>query len=146
MPDHNNLFSKSTLFYKTKKVISKRRKCFKTRSMLDFSTEHKFKLGGEALDDFCIKIQIKGSTPLLKKSMHIFVHWNCFIFAFPDPVLAELTLGPSEEGRKGLQWKEMMDQPEERIYFWHSLDFKIWNYSLNKVIVIPNHWNKGFPH
>ena len=68
MPSHNNLFSKSTLFYQTKKVISKRRKCFQTKSMLDFSTEHKFKLGGETLYDFCIKIQIKSSTQLLKKS------------------------------------------------------------------------------
>ena len=47
---------------------------------------------------------------------------NC---SFSDPVLAELTLGPSEEGTKGLQWKKMMEQPEERIYTWHALDFQI---------------------
>ena len=125
MPSHNNLFSKSTLFYQTKKVISKRRKCFQTKSMLDFSTEHKFKLGGEALDDFSIKIEIKSSTSLLKKSMRMFSASTCSKILFPDPVLADLTLGPSEEGRKGLHWKEMIEQPEERIYFWHSLDFEI---------------------
>ena len=85
--NHSNLFSKSTLFYKTKKGISKRRKCFQTKSMLDFSTEHKFKLGGEALDDFSIKIQIKSSTPLLKKSMRFVRHWNYFKLFISRPSL-----------------------------------------------------------
>ena len=39
--------------------------------MLDFSKEQKFKLGGEMLDDFHVKIQLKGSTKILQKSMFL---------------------------------------------------------------------------
>ena len=70
--ESNNLYSKIILFLHNKEVTSKKRKCYKTNTMLDFSTEHKFKLGGEALDDIKVKFQIKNSTPLLQKSKYFF--------------------------------------------------------------------------
>ena len=39
-----------------------------------------------------------------------------------DPVLADLTLGPTENGRQGQHWRKMMDQPGERIFMWHMLE------------------------
>ena len=98
--------------YQTKKVISKRRKCFKTRSMLDFSTEHKFKLGREALDDFCIKIQIKSSTTFLKKSMRICCALKLFYTFLSRPSLGWLNtwsfrIGKERfevEGNDGTAW------------------------------------------
>ena len=66
--EHENLYSKVTIFLKNKEVKSKKRKSFKTKTMLDFSTELKFDLGGEALSDFKVKVQLKSSTPMLQKS------------------------------------------------------------------------------
>ena len=64
----DNLYSKITLLLKDKQVASQKRKCYKTKTMLDFSKDHNFKLQGEALDDYQVKIEIKSTTPPLHKS------------------------------------------------------------------------------
>ena len=118
------LYSKTSLYFKNEKVSSKKRSCFKTKTMLDFSKEHKFKLGGEALDDFHIKIQLKSSTQILQKSMFCFKKKRIILtFSFVDSVLAELTLGPTENDSQGLHWKQMMEQPGERIFLLHNMSF-----------------------
>ena len=64
----NNLYSKITLLLKDEKVGCEKRKCYKMKTMLDFSKDHNFKLQGEALDDYQVKIEIKSTTPPLHKS------------------------------------------------------------------------------
>ena len=44
------------------KTASGLKKCFKTKTMIDFSKDHKFKLQGEAVDDYQIAIEIKRSS------------------------------------------------------------------------------------
>ena len=47
--------------------------------------------------------------------------FNVYIFA--DSTLADLTLGPNEDGAKGQHWRKMMDQPGERLFVWHALHY-----------------------
>ena len=63
------MYSKITLLQHSKEVTVKRRKkAYHNKTMVDFSKDHKFKLNGENVDDFAIKIQIKRSTLPLKRS------------------------------------------------------------------------------
>ena len=64
----SNLYSKITLHLRNKEVSSKRKKSYQTNSILDFSEDLKFKLGGEPLSDYHVRIEIKSSTTLLHKS------------------------------------------------------------------------------
>ena len=57
----SNLYSKITLHLRNKEVSSKRKKSYQTNSMLDFSEDLKFKLGGEPLSDYHVRIEIKSS-------------------------------------------------------------------------------------
>ena len=41
-----------------------------------------------------------------------------------DPVLADLTLGLSEDDRQCSHWRQMMDQPGERVFVWHTLQYR----------------------
>ena len=63
-----NLYSKITLRLKNKEVACRRKKCFKTKTMIDFCKDHKFKLQGEAMDDYQVSIEIKRSNTILTKS------------------------------------------------------------------------------
>ena len=64
-----NMYSKITLLQHSKEVTVKRRKkAYHNKTMVDFSKDHKFKLNGENVDDFAIKIQIKRSTSPLQRS------------------------------------------------------------------------------
>ena len=60
--------SSSNHNHQNKEVSSKRKKSYQTNSMLDFSEDLKFKLGGEPLSDYHVRIEIKSSTTLLHKS------------------------------------------------------------------------------
>ena len=62
------MYSKTSLCFKNEEVASKKRNCLNTKKMLDFSKEHKFKLDGEMMDDFHIKVEIKRETNILHKS------------------------------------------------------------------------------
>ena len=48
--------------------MKRRKKAYHNKTMVDFSKDHKFKLNGENVDDFAIKIQIKRSTSPLQRS------------------------------------------------------------------------------
>ena len=63
------MYSKITLLQHGKEATVKRRKKgHHNNTMVDFSKDHKFKLIGENVDDFAIKIQKKRSTSPLQRS------------------------------------------------------------------------------
>ena len=120
------MYSKTSLFFNNEEVASKKRKCLNTKEMLDFSKEHKFKLDGELLDDFNIKVEIKRGTSILYKSKIEVSKWKDISksYSSTDSVLADLILGPDENGLRGYHWRKMMDQPGGRIFVWHQLNYK----------------------
>ena len=120
----NNLYSKISLHLRDEQVACRKRKCYKTKTLLDFSEDHKFKLQGESLDDYHLKIEIKQSASLLYKSKKSCTECMSIKISSSDPVLTDLTLGPTEHGRLGQHWTKMMEQPGERIFKWHFLEFK----------------------
>ena len=63
-----DLYSKCSLISKGRELVVKRHKAFQSKTMLDFSEDHKFKLNAEHVNDFSLKIQIKRSAPPLQKS------------------------------------------------------------------------------
>ena len=65
------MYSRISLVLNDKEVCVKRRKAYQSKTLLDFSKDHKFKLYGENVDDATIKIQIKRSTSPLQKSKKI---------------------------------------------------------------------------
>ena len=71
------MYSKVVLLQKNKEVVSRRKKAYRTKTMVDFSKDHKFELNGENVDDFSIKIQIKCSSPPFQKSksnFYLYMH------------------------------------------------------------------------
>ena len=64
----DDLYAKTSLYFKNEEVGYKKRNCFKAKNLLDFSKEHKFKLNGENLDNFHIKVELKNPTQLFQKS------------------------------------------------------------------------------
>ena len=117
-----SVYSKVTVSLRNKDVKSKKGKSDNTNSMLNFSTENKFKLGGESLIDFKVKVQLKRSTPMLQKSKYLSIRKTLINFSSSDRVLTDLTLGTNEHGRQGQHWRKMMNQPGERIFMWHMLE------------------------
>ena len=63
-----SLYSKTTLLFGDEILESKRRKCYKSGSMLDFSKDNNFAMEGEALDKFKVMIEIKSTDTLLQTS------------------------------------------------------------------------------
>ena len=62
------MYSKISLLHQNDVISKQRKKAYCTRNLLDFSMDHKFRLGGEALGEFQLKIEIKQTTPPLQKS------------------------------------------------------------------------------
>ena len=117
----DTLYSKTSLCYKGKKFVSKKKKCFKTKDLLDFSKEQNIKLDGKSLTDFHIAIELKHSTQMFQKSKFRLKYQENSNYDFSDPVVAALRLGPNEPGNKGNHWKKMLDKPDDRIFMWHEL-------------------------
>ena len=117
------MYSKTCLFFKDKEIDSRKKNCFKAKNLLDFSKEHKFKVEGESLSDFHIKIELKNCTQIFQKSKFL-IEFFCKRLSeiFPDCVVADLKLGPNEPGNKSEHWRKMMDNPGERIFMWHELN------------------------
>ena len=64
----DNLYSKTSLYFRNEEVASKKRNCFNTKKKLDFRKKQDFKIDGESLDDFHIKVEIKRGSNILHKS------------------------------------------------------------------------------
>ena len=121
-----SLYSKTTLLLGDERLESKRRKCYKSGSMLDFSKDHNFAMEGEALDKFKVMIEIKSTTTLLQTSKSALLPKILIAdILLSDQVLASLTLGSNEPGRQGVHWRQMMDQPGDRLFLWHTVDMRI---------------------
>lgn len=109
-------------------MSTKRRKAYQTKSLLDFSKDHKFKLNGENIEDHMIRIQIKRATsPLQKSTQHryfsflVLLHNNIFLL---DVIVAEMEIGPDMKGSGEQHWSSMITKPEDRIFHWHKVTLK----------------------
>ena len=102
------MYSKVVLLQKNKEVVSRRKKAYRTKTMVDFSKDHKFELNGENVDDFSIKIQIKCSSPPFKKSksnfylyMHMQIGTNQSEHHYTTASRAGARIGLSQSVHKG---------------------------------------------
>ena len=71
---------------------------------------------------FTLKFSLKARLIFCRKVCLALKRTNSFLtYSFVDYMLSELTLGPTEHDSQVLHWKQMMEQPGERIFLWHKM-------------------------
>ena len=118
--DGENLYAKIILRSKKEKDISQKIWCTYDWNKYDFSKEIILKLNGRSLNDCCINIQLKKAAGFGEKSKLIYNKRQNHKKIFSDAVLGEINIGPDSTGHGFQHWTEMTDNPESRIFKWHT--------------------------
>ena len=118
MEENKKLYLKTT-FQCGESTTIKRCHMDKSRAVLDFSKEMKFKLKKNFNRKNCsLLFQIKEIQRIFTKSEINKKTIHNFRLKFSDTAIGEVWIGPNDERE---HWKEALAHPNKRIFRWHQI-------------------------